>query len=90
MTTIELNDRTISAIQAIWDHDHGTSNEGWHLRITYTDSGDEDDSGSPISDLPASATDAEIISALTLWLWNPDGMSDQEAQDLRDMIEVRR
>ena len=43
MKTIQLEDRTVTAIEAIWDRDHGTRNEGWYLRVRYADSGDEDE-----------------------------------------------
>lgn len=88
--TIQLEKRTVTAIQAIWDHDHGTENEGWYLRVRYEDSGDEDDSNCPIRDMDKSATDAEIRSQVKSWLFDVDGMTDQAQQDLHDMIEVKR
>jgi hypothetical protein len=89
MTTIELAGKTVTVIQAIWDRDHGTRNEGWYLRVRYENGEEQDDTNTCIADLPEDVSDATVIARVAAWLY-VDGMSDGEQQELRDMIEVRR
>lgn len=89
-TTIETPNGTLTSAAVIWDRDHGTRNEGWYLQLTYTDGRIEDDANSPVADLDADETDAELRSAVKLWLMPPDGLSPDEMDALESMIQVRR
>jgi hypothetical protein len=90
MKAIELEGKRVTAIQAIWDRDHGARHTGWYLRVRYEEDGDVDDNNCPISDMPHGATDAQIISAVAKWLYDIDGMTTDAAQAMREMIEVKR
>lgn len=89
MKTIELAGKAVTAVQAIWDRDHGTRNEGWYLRVRYEDGAEQDDVNTCIADLPEDVSDATVVANVAAWLY-VDGMTDGEQLELREMIEVKR
>lgn len=48
-------------IEIIWDHDHGTANEGWYLRRVYTDREEDENLGNDAMALDHDASDANLI-----------------------------
>ncbi len=79
----------IVKIEAIFDRDHGTRNEGWYLRTRDTD-GQELDDASFGSDLDENTKESEIRSAALMYIMDPDGATDEEIERLQSIIEVKR
>ncbi len=90
MTSIATPNGELTAVQVIWDRDHGSKNEGWYVRSRYADGHEEDDIVGALEGVPCDANEDEIHSIALLFLLPPDGVSDAEYDALRDMIEVRR
>lgn len=82
--------QTYSKIEIIFDRDHGTENYGWYARSTYAEGQQEDtridESWGEDADVP----EADVRTWAMRYFADPDGLTDAELQDLRDMIEVRR
>ncbi len=81
---------TYTSIEIIYDRDHGTQNEGWYVRDCAVG---EQETDTQISedwyddpDVPEST----ILSWAMTFYADPDGMTDAELQDLRDVITVKR
>lgn len=90
MTAIETPNGTLTAVQVIWDADHGTANEGWHLRCRYADGHEEDDRVDVLEDMVHDAAESDLCRVAFDWVFPPDGLNDDEMSVLRNMIEVRR
>lgn len=81
---------TIIKIEVIYDRDHGSANRGWYARDTRADGTEED---TQISE-PWAEDEHVPESAIRNWAMgfyaDPDGMTDAQLQDLRDMIHIKR
>ncbi len=79
----------IVKIEAIFDRDHGTRNEGWYLR-TRDAQGVEYDDNSFGESITEDDSDADIASAALMYVMDPDGATDEEIERLQSIIEVKR
>ena len=87
---IETPVGTLTSVQVIWDRDHGTANEGWHLRTRYADGSEEDERVDALDNLPRYTDDARLGQIAVEYLMPPDGLSSHDLTVLQRMIEVRR
>ena len=80
--------------EVIWDSDHGASNAGWYLRTKWDDGDglthEEDDVFDALQALGWPASDEELRNAVLIYLAHPDGMTDQQRNELRSMIRICR
>ena len=77
-----------SSIQVIWDHDHGTANEGWYLRTRDQEGREEDAVIDGLNDLAHDASDMDLRDAAIDFLF--DSITDDESAALHCGIDVRR
>lgn len=76
-------------IEIIFDRDHRTREEGWYMRTTDTDGQQEDQ---PVGEdwwEDALVSDA-IIRAWALKYFRPADATDEELEELEQMIEIKR
>ena len=81
---------TAEKIEIIFDRDHGRENYGWFAREKYAD-GNEDQTSVPED----WAEDADVPeSTIRAWAMkyycDPDGMTDDQLQELREAITIHR
>jgi hypothetical protein len=76
-------------VQIIYDR-QDTRNEGWYMRLSYTDAPSEDDRCDALDALSQDATDAQLIDTAMIYLMPVDGMTDRQMAEFRIMTQVSR
>jgi hypothetical protein len=81
---------TYDSIEIIFDRDHGRDNEGWYARTTQSDGTVEDNQISEKWAGDPNVAESTIRTWAVVYYSDPDGMTDNELQDLRDTIVIKR